>query len=99
SLTFAVLVRSCGLGLVVDFALIAHSADGGKGIGRFISLRHIRRLDQSECVHLRQQRAKRLGRTDCAGARGSTGVATTLIVLIHTGGAPALFAYREVLSL
>jgi hypothetical protein len=36
SLTFAVLVRSCGLGLVVDCALIAHGADGGKGIGRFI---------------------------------------------------------------
>jgi hypothetical protein len=44
SLTFAVLVRSCGFRLVVDCALIAHGADGGKGIGRFISLRHIRRL-------------------------------------------------------
>jgi hypothetical protein len=49
SLTFAALVRSCGSGLVVDCALIAHGADGGNGIGRFISLRHIRRLDQSEC--------------------------------------------------
>jgi hypothetical protein len=36
SLTFAALVRSCGSGLVVDCALIAHGADGGKGIGRFI---------------------------------------------------------------
>src|SRR5262245_66182529 len=58
---------------------------------------YIRRLDHSECVHLRQQRAQRLGRTDCA--RGSMGVATTLIVPYPHGGAAALFAYREVLSL
>src|SRR5215472_9245137 len=71
SLTFAVLVRSCGLGLVVGCALVAHGADGGNGIGRFISLRHVRRLDQSECFHLRQQRPKGLAGTDCAGVRGS----------------------------
>src|SRR5215475_3813030 len=41
------------LGLIVECAPIAHGADGGKGIGRFISLRPIRRLDHSECVHLR----------------------------------------------
>jgi len=34
SLTFAALVRSCGPGLVIDCALIAHGADGVKGIGR-----------------------------------------------------------------
>ena len=33
------------LGLFVDCALITSGADGGKGIGRFISLRHIRRLE------------------------------------------------------
>src|SRR6516165_12588669 len=52
SLTFAALVRSCGSGLVVDCALIAHGTDRGKGIGRFTSLRRTRRLDHSECVHL-----------------------------------------------
>src|SRR5262245_33857086 len=81
SLTFAALVRSCGSGLVVDCALIAHGAGWREGNWP-VYFGYIRRLDHSECVHLRQQRAQRLGRTDCA--RGSIGVATTLIVFIHT---------------
>jgi len=39
-----------------------------------------------------------LAGTDCAGVRGSL-ASHDHIVFIHTGGAPALFAYREVLSL
>jgi len=35
---------------------------------------------------------------DCAGVRESL-ASHDHIVFIHTGGAPALFAYREVLSL
>ena len=43
--------------------------------------------------------SQRLDRTDCAGARGVDGRRHDLVVFIQTGGAPALFAYREELSL
>src|SRR5262245_31186346 len=85
------------LGLVVDCALMAHGPMEGRELAGLFRSDHIRWLDHSECVHLHQQRAQSLGRTDCA--RGSMGVATTLIVFYPHGGAAALFAYREVLSL
>src|SRR5262249_18144924 len=68
SLTFAVLVRSCGLRLVVDCALIA---DGGNGIGRLF------RSDTSggsislNASIFANKGPKGLAGTDCAGARGS----------------------------
>ena len=71
SLTFAVLVRSCGLGLVVDCALVAHGADGGTELaGLFRSDTSGGSISLNASIFANKG-PQGLAGTDCAGVRGS----------------------------